>query len=297
MDSSRQPTSGAALFNRDDPRVGAEAACTAADLHLFIRDDDIGPLTDELRAFVRMFKERRLPVSYQIIPERLTRECAAFLIEQADADPSLMEFGQHGLRHEMLLRGKRLKREFGPERSLDEQTADILAGRARLAELLGDGRDVEVFTPPQHKYDRSTLLAAAAAGHSVFSAACYPTPHHRLAYAVGSRLGLASIRHHGFSRHGEPRPEAPLLELSIAVAVDNGRRLVTGADALPSAMQAAGRRSGIVGLMLHHAIYDTAERRRELTRIADYLADLGPDRFATLGEVAARVRSGERAAS
>ena len=209
---------------------------------------------------MQTFKERRLPVSYQNIPARLTPECAAILAQAADAAPGLIEFGQHGLHHEMLLRGRRLKREFGPERSLDEQRADVLAGRARLAELIGEGRSAGVFTPPQHKYDRSTLLAAAAAGHSVFSAACYPTPHHRLAYAVGRRIGLASFGHEGVSYHGFVRPEAPLLELSIAVAVDNGRRLVTGAADLPRAVRKAERHSGIVGLMLHHALYDTPRK-------------------------------------
>lgn len=266
--------------------VDGEAAPRQAGL--FIRDDDIGALTDELRNFVRIFSERRLPVSYQIIPGRLTQECAAFLLEAARADPDLIEFGQHGLHHEMLLRGKRLKREFGPERSLEDQSADIAAGRAQLSELLGSDSEIDVFTPPQHKYDRSTLVAAAGAGHSILSAACYPTLHHRIAYAFGRRLGLASLRHHGVSHHGAVRPEAPLLELSIAIALDDGRRLVTPASAVARKVKAAARHTGVIGFMFHHALYRTRERRAELAAIADELARLGPSSFETLRGIARR---------
>ena len=165
----------------------------------FVRDDDIGELTPALRTFVEAFADRSIAVSYQIIPEQLTPECAEYLIAKEAAHPGLIEFGQHGLRHKMTLKGKQLKREFGPERSLAEQTGDIAEGLRLLRSRLGEERDIALFTPPQHKFDRHTIEAIAAAGHKVFSAACYPSPHHRLAYFLGRTLGLSSIRHHGIS--------------------------------------------------------------------------------------------------
>jgi hypothetical protein len=252
----------------------------------FIRDDDVGELTRALRVFVAAFAERKLPVSYQIIPTRLTGECASFLLEMEREHPNLVEFGQHGLTHQMTLRGKRLKREFGPERSLADQTADIVEGAKILQTRLGSNRPVEIFTPPQHKFDRNTVKAARAAGHRVFSSACYPSLHHRLAYAAGRRLGLSSILHHGISYHHGPRPEADVREVSIAVAVDDGRkRRLSHAD-IPDALAAAARHTDTIGLMFHHALYETADDQADLGAIADALAGCGPEKFWRLGTLA-----------
>lgn len=242
----------------------------AQSVRYFVRDDDIGELTPALRTFVEAFANRAIPVSYQIIPEQLTPECAEYLIAQEAAHPGLIEFGQHGLRHKMSLKGKQLKREFGPERSLAQQTQDIAEGQRLLSSLLGGRRDIALFTPPQHKFDRNTIQAVAAAGHTVFSAACYPSPHHRLAYALGRLLGLSSIRHHGISYHGQERPEAALHEMSISIAVDNGRRIVCAAAQIDAALARAAKHTNTVGLMFHHAVY--AQAPEELTAIIDRLA-------------------------
>ena len=268
----------------DTPQHSPSPPPAARRVRYFLRDDDIGELTDALRAFVETFVSRKLPVSYQIIPARLTEDCAAYLLEVERNHPELIEFGQHGLRHEMTLRGKRLKREFGPERSLDQQQADIAEGQRILADRLG--RRLVLFTPPQHKFDRNTVTAAAAAGHKVFSAACYATPHHRLAYGLGRRLGLSSIAHHGISYHGGVRPEAPLAEISISIAVDNGRRITTGADALPAAIAEAEAGSDLVGLMFHHAVYAGPEGRAALDALAVCLSRYPAQDFHRLGDLA-----------
>jgi hypothetical protein len=255
-------------------------------LRYFVRDDDIGELTDELTTFVNAFLARRIPVSYQIIPARLTSDCARFLLDVERDHPDLIEFGQHGLHHAMTVRGKRLKREFGPERSLEDQCADIGEGLRLLRERLGADRAITLFTPPQHKFDRNTVTAASRAGHRVFSAAYYSTPHHQLAYALGRGLGLSSIAHHGISYHGGVRPEAPLREISIAVAVDDGRGVRCPADQLPAAMTAAAARSDLVGLMFHHAVYQGAEGRSTLGAIVERLATYPASAFHRLGDLA-----------
>ena len=260
---------------------------TAGDqpVRYFIRDDDVGALTDDLRRFVDAFVSRGIAVSYQIIPAQFTAECADYLLAVERDHPSLIEFGQHGLRHEMWLGGKRLKREFGPERSLADQTADIAEGQAILTRLLG--RPVSLFTPPQHKFDRNTIAAVVGAGHRLFSAAYYATPHHHLAYALGRGLGLSSIRHHGISYHGRRRPEGDIQELSISVAVDNGKGVTTSAKALPGALRkAAVRSAGMVGLMFHHKVYQTVAGQAELEAIADQLAAYPPQAFHRIADLA-----------
>jgi hypothetical protein len=256
------------------------------DVRFFIRDDDIGELTDALRAFVAVFVARRLPVSYQIIPARLSNDCASFLLDTARDHPDLIEVGQHGLAHQMMLRGKVLKREFGPERDLAAQSADIAQGAKMLRERLGAVWPIDIFTPPQHKFDGNTVRAAAAAGHRIFSAARYPTPHHRLAYAAGGLLRLSSIFHHGISYHDGPRPEAEMREVSIAIAVDDGRERLLGARDIAGAMKKAARHTRTVGLMFHHALYETAADQADLAAIADALTGWGPENFSQLGALA-----------
>ena len=248
----------------------------------FVRDDDVGDLTDGLKAFAETFAAAELPVSYQLIPSRLTPRCADYLVSLQKQHPQLVDFGQHGLHHRMTLKGRELKREFGPERSLEEQAEAIELGREILRQRLGAAAVIEVFTPPQHKYDGNTVRAAAAAGHRIFSAACYPTPQHQLAYAVGRGLGVGAVRCHGISYDGGLRPEAPILEMSIAIDVDDGRRRKRNATDVERSLRAVAARRNHVGLMFHHALYEEAEARRELGLIAACLASFGPARFGRL---------------
>ncbi|MDP3491511.1 MAG: hypothetical protein Q8R82_00235 [Hyphomonadaceae bacterium] len=250
----------------------------------FVRDDDIGSLTPALTNFVETFIERAIPVSYQVIPSQFTDECAQYMLEKARAHPQLIEFGQHGLHHRMVLGRKLLKREFGPERSYDEQFNDICEGKRLLRLKLGADHDIKLFTPPQHKFDKHTVEAIAAAGHTLFSAASYPTAHHQTAYALGRALGLSSIRHHGISYHGRMRPDAKLLELSISIAVDDGRKITCSAQVLEAALKRASAHTNKVGLMFHHGVY--ADAPDELTAIIDRLSNRPHAQFQKLGDLA-----------
>ena len=258
-----------------------------SDIRYFIRDDDVGPLTSALESFAETFASRGLPVSYQIIPARLTEECADFLRSLHRQRPTLTDFGQHGLTHGMLLGAKLLNREFGPERTLTQQRNDIAEGLAILNRRLAPDIRITTFTPPQHKFDRHTVVAAAEAGHAVFSVSSYPSIRHQIAYALGRSLGMSSIRHHGISYHGRQRPEAPIKEISIAIDVDDGRRRKYGAAQIRPASGTAGRKSDVIGFMFHHALYDDPAGRAALSAIADELAGLGPDNFFTLSGLGA----------
>ena len=252
----------------------------------FIRDDDVGDLTGTLRGFVETFIAHSLPVSYQIIPSQLTAECAAYLATVRRTHPDLVQFGQHGLHHKMIVGRRELKREFGPERSFLDQKATIERGLEILHRELGDEAPIKVFTPPQHKFDRNTVRAAAAAGHRVFSASSYPTLHHRFAYAVGRAFGWSSIAHHGISYHGGRRPEADIDEISIAIDVDDGRRRKRSAAEVSTKLRALGGRATSVGLMFHHALYEDAEGVRALAEMVGKLAEFGRERFALLDMLA-----------
>jgi hypothetical protein len=249
----------------------------------FVRDDDVGELTGGLKVFAETFAAVEIPVSYQIIPSRLTEPCAEYLLSLQQQYPQLVDFGQHGLHHRMTLNGRELKREFGPERSLEDQSETIRRGRDILRQRLGAAAAaIEVFTPPQHKFDGNTIKAAAAAGYRIFSAACYPTLHHQLAYAIGRGLGLGAVGCHGISYDGEMRPEAPILEMSIAIDADDGRRRKRNAVDIERSLRAVAPLRSHVGLMFHHALYAAPEARQELASIAVCLASIGRGRFGRL---------------
>jgi hypothetical protein len=257
---------------------------------IFVRDDDVGDLTPEFRRFFQLFYDRQIPVSYQIIPERFTQACADFLLAARKARPELVEFGQHGLRHEMMVRGKLEYYEFGPERSFAQQSRDIAEGRSLLRQRLGD-TPAPVFTPPRHRYDRNTLKALAQQGFSIFSASSYLKPHHRLAYGVGRALGLSSVGARGVPYHGRVRPDCGLFELSIAVAADDGGTPSGTARSILADVAQASAREPTVGLMFHHQAYRDNAREAELRELADGLAAIPGISFHTMSDLRAAAQT------
>ena len=80
-----------------------------------------------------------------------------------------------------------------------------------------------------------------------------------------------------------PRPTS--FELSIAIALDDGRRLRTPASVLERKLVSASKRSGQVGLMFHHELYGSAVGWLRLLSIADGLAACGIENFRRMGDL------------
>lgn len=252
---------------------------------IFLRDDDVAALTPAFSRFVTRFAEHGLPVSYQIIPELFTQEAADFMLAARARTPALIEFGQHGLRHEIQVRGKTEYYEFGPERTYGQQLADIEAGKALLHERLGADEALRVFTPPRHRYDRNTLKALRAAGFSVFSASSYTSPKHRAAYAVGRALGLTNLGRPGVPWHDRVRPDCGLFELSVAVGVDDGDHAVGTVDEVMAEIARARRRTSTLGVLFHHQVFAQPDGEVHLTALIDRLQKLPGVTFHTLGDL------------
>jgi hypothetical protein len=256
---------------------------------IFIRDDDVGALTPQLTGFVATFSSREIPVSYQVIPASLTAECAAFLQAAKNHAPNLLEVGQHGLKHEMVVRGRRVFYEYGPERSYEEQLSTILEGQSILREKLGADFDSSIFTPPRHRYNRTTLKALAAAGVQILSASNYCGLPYRVAYAFGRCLGLSNLGRPGVSYHGRTRPDSGLFELSITIAVDNGSRTrITAAEVLAQ-IATARRHTSVVGLMFHHNAYASEADQAFLAELAAGLRSLKGVSFHGLADLRRRM--------
>jgi hypothetical protein len=119
-----------------------------APIDIFFRDDDAGWADERLLELIGRFAEHGLPLDLAVIPAELTDDLAGALLERHAG------LHQHGFAHVNHEREGR-KCEFGPSRGIDEQRADIAAGRERLATLLGD-RLQPFFTPPWNRCTRDT---------------------------------------------------------------------------------------------------------------------------------------------
>jgi hypothetical protein len=261
-------------------------ASTAARTRVFLRDDDVGAWTPALAQFIACFRDHGLPVSYQVIPALLTDEAASHLRAIHRDQPNLFEFGQHGLAHEMTVAGKRLTWEFGRERDLATQQQVIAAGKAIMQAKLGPAFCSAVFTPPRHRFDGNTVRALQAEGFTVLSAAAYTDPLRRLVYRLGRTAGLGTLGNRGIAYHPGLRPEAPLRELSIAVAVDDGAPVERRVEDVLAEIAQARSHSDIVGLMFHHQAWDGEAGARFLCDLAKALQALPDCEFTLLSRLA-----------
>lgn len=224
---------------------------------VFFRDDDVGSLAQPLRNVVEVLIDEEVPCSYQVVPEFLTAEAAAFM-KSAKADhPGLLLLNQHGLRHEQTLDGEHRYSEFDGHRSYPDQRRDIEQGRAMLVDLLGDSFDPDVFTPPCHKYDDTTVRILAELGFEILSAGVKVDPISRLYYGVGGSLGRVSLLGKRVSYHGGRTPGGRLCEVSVCIDVDEdvdsaGQKIEKSLDDLWGEFERCRARLPVVGVMLHH---------------------------------------------
>ncbi len=257
---------------------------------VFIRDDDAGVLTPELRRVAEMMVREGVPVNYQIIPEQLTEECARYLVALHTDHPGLVELNQHGLRHEQTINGRREFSEFTAGRPLNEQRSDIRLGQEMLRNMLGDAFDETIFTPPCHRYERATLRALADCGISVVSAGVYHDVRSRAVYSIGRRLHLVSVRGRPISYHLLPTPQPGVSELSTSVNVDMDRR-GRAWDPTPTDLTGvfadARRHTSVVGLLLHHHRYTVQARAEILRRFLDNIRAAPGVRFVTMSRAVA----------
>jgi peptidoglycan/xylan/chitin deacetylase (PgdA/CDA1 family) len=206
---------------------GAEAPVVC-----FFRDDDVGWRADRLRELLDLFAELALPLDLAVIPADLDAAEARELRERLEAAGGRLGLHQHGYRHENHEPSGARKCEFGPARAREAQLRDIAAGRDMLDDLLGEVVE-PIFTPPWNRCSAVTGGCLAELGFEVLSREAKAEP-----------LELPELR-------------------ELPVSVDwlkrrDGARLPHEAIARLAADAVA--RGGPMGVMLHHAEMDRAER-------------------------------------
>jgi peptidoglycan/xylan/chitin deacetylase (PgdA/CDA1 family) len=199
-------------------------------VRVFFRDDDAGWDDTRLLALLDVFAAHDLPVDLAVIPAELHPPLARELLARPGVG-----LHQHGLAHANHERAGR-KCEFGPSRGLAAQRRDIEAGRARLADLLGDRVD-PIFTPPWNRCTTDTGTALAALGFRVLSR----------------------------ESRAEPLDVPGLFELPVHIDWVRFSQAELGAR-----IAGAVRAGGPVGLMFHHAVM---EDMRPLSDLLGLLAE------------------------
>lgn len=207
--------------------IAVQAALDAAraPVHLFLRDDDAGWDDTRLLRLLDCTGRAGVPVDLAVIPRACSEALAHALCARIDASPGRIGVHQHGYAHANHETTAR-KCEFGDARAIDEQRADLCAGRRRLQALFGARLDT-FFTPPWNRCSPATPPLLAALGYRALS-------RDRGAPAQGAL------------------PE-------VAVDVDWCKERAGGDDRigllLARRISACGG-GGSVGVMLHHAVMD-----------------------------------------
>jgi hypothetical protein len=206
---------------------GRSAAVT-----FFIRDDDAGWTNDRLFRLLDLARWHRLPIDVAAIPVATKASLAAELRRAAEESGGSVAVHQHGyshVNHEATGR----KCEFGESRSVERQRRDIVDGRRRLEDVLGTPL-ASIFTPPWNRCTVRTAAVLAELGYRLLS--CDVSAP---AFGVEG-LGELPVRLDWSGRHG----------------IRNGAAAwsTTIADAITAAAEP-------VGLMLHHAVMTTEDRR------------------------------------
>jgi hypothetical protein len=202
----------------------------AEPVDFFVRDDDAGWGDRELLALLDVFDLHAVPIDLAVIPCELRPRLARELLRRAESGP--VGLHQHGLshvNHEPVGR----KCEFGARRSALEQHRDIRAGRELLQALLGDATD-PFFTPPWNRCTPPTAEALAELGFAVLSRESAAAPLAAIADLVEAPVHVDWVKRRAGSR-------LTAAELGLALA-------------------AAAEQHEVVGVMLHHAVMNAADR-------------------------------------
>jgi predicted deacetylase len=228
---------------------------------VFFRDDDAGWDTPRLGALLDQFDRHGTPIDLAVIPTEITPPLARELVSRAAGSP--VRLHQHGYAHADHERAGR-KCEFGPARTRAEQQLDIGRGRERLIDAFGAHLD-PVFTPPWNRCTDDTADALLANGIEVLSR------DHTAARFDRQGLTEVPVTVDWFGHRKGTRWTRHELALHLAASLRSGRPL---------------------GVMLHHAVCNDAERRAigDLLAVVDGHPAARPTTIVELAAVDHRVR-------
>ncbi len=136
-------------------------------VHIFLRADDVGVPGKQFIHLKEIFSKNQVPLCLAVVPAWLTAPRWTHLKKTGGQTPELWCWHQHGWRHMNHEKAGR-KQEFGPSRRRTAALKDLVKGRRRLEELMGN-KFYPVFTPPWNRCGLDTLEHLRADGYSAVS--------------------------------------------------------------------------------------------------------------------------------
>ncbi|WP_210397700.1 polysaccharide deacetylase family protein [Motiliproteus sediminis] len=130
---------------------------------LWWRDDDAERQSPQLARLDQLSRDYQVPLALAVIPQGADSSLCPLLA----ANPLLIAY-QHGVAHRNHAPQGARKCELGDDRPLAAMVAELIAGRERLAGLLGD-RFEAVLVPPWNRLSESLLLQLDSAGFTGLS--------------------------------------------------------------------------------------------------------------------------------
>ena len=154
------------------------AACdrlTAAEtIRIYFRADDIAVPGAKFFRMMELFSNYRIPLSLAVVPAWLTTQRWNALRSSGRGFGSLWCWHQHGWRHMNHEHAGR-SQEFGPARHQADIKDDLLKGRSRLENIIGE-YFYPVFTPPWNRCNLKTLELVKDCGFFAVSRNCGALP-------------------------------------------------------------------------------------------------------------------------
>jgi hypothetical protein len=122
---------------------------------VYFRADDVAVPGRQYYRMMELFSNYRVPLSLAVVPAWLTAERWKSIQKTGLQSSSLWVWHQHGWRHYNHETEGR-NQEFGSGRLFSEIKQDLLKGRQRLEDILGN-HFYPVFTPPWNRCNLATL--------------------------------------------------------------------------------------------------------------------------------------------
>jgi peptidoglycan/xylan/chitin deacetylase (PgdA/CDA1 family) len=195
---------------------------------VFFRNDDVAAPGKAFASLMELFSQLHVPLNLAVVPAWLTSNRWQSIKPSGSSTDEPWCWHQHGWRHaNHEISGKK---EFGPGRDVADLESDIVRGRHRLENLMGESF-FPVFTPPWNRCDKRTLQL---------------------------------LKKHGFvavSRSQNPKNSTLKGLADFCVNVDlhtrKDRNFASGWRNLLAEFQ-KGITAGLCGIMIHHNLMNTA---------------------------------------
>lgn len=153
--------------------AGADLKSSGAGL-IYFRADDVAVPGSQFNRMLELFSKYRVPLSLAVVPAWLTPRRWESLQSKAPGSSPLWCWHQHGWRHVNHETNSR-KQEFGSARQSSAIKSDLLKGRQRLENILGN-QFYPVFTPPWNRCSLNTLELLKECGYLAVSRDCGALP-------------------------------------------------------------------------------------------------------------------------